>query len=51
MALCIYPSPAKKHVSPRKSSHSSLCLAAWEEELGNDIDRDFILDGIKMVLT
>ena len=47
MALCIYPSPAKKHVSPRKSSQSSLCLAAWEEELGNDIDRDFILDGIK----
>lgn len=47
MALCIYPSPAKKHVSPHKSSQSSLCLAAWEEELGNDIDRDFILDGIK----
>ena len=24
-----------------------LCLAAWEEELGDDCDRKFILDGIK----
>ena len=47
MAFCSDPHPAKKLLSPHKSPQSSLCFTAWEEELGDDIDRDFILDGIK----
>lgn len=34
-------------MSARSGSPSGLCLAAWEEELENDDDRDFILNGLR----
>ena len=42
-----WPTPSQNLLSPLKIPQSSLCFTAAEEELGDDIDRDFILDGIK----
>ena len=36
----------KRHVNLAASRSLSLCLTAWEEELGNDPDREFILHGL-----
>ena len=38
--------PSKKLDIASVSPQSGLRLAAWEEELQDDVDRDFILDGI-----
>ena len=37
----------KKLKSARSGSPGGLCLTAWEEELENDEDRDFILTGLQ----
>ena len=42
-----YQAYAAKKVDFEVKPLPGLCLAAWEEELGNDSDRTFILNGIK----
>ena len=44
--LCSCSLPAKK-VDIEVNPLPSLCLAAWEAELGVDYDREFLLQGIK----
>ena len=39
--------PIKKLEVDGPYTDFSLCFSAWEEELSDDIDREFILDGIK----
>ena len=41
------PLSGKKLKSARSGSPGGLCLTAWEEELENDEDRDFILTGLQ----
>ena len=41
------PLSGKKLKSARSGSPGGLCLTAWEEELENDEDRDFILTGLR----
>ena len=45
--FCDNPLSGKKLESARSQSPSGLSLAAWEEELENDEDRDFILNGLQ----
>ena len=39
--------PYKKKLDFKVRPLPGLNLRAWEEELGNDLDRDFILQGVK----
>ena len=41
------PQPAKKLENVSVNPHDGLHLSAWEEELKDDFDREFILNGIK----
>ena len=41
------PHPAKKLENVSVNPHDGLHLSAWEEELKDDFDREFILNGIK----
>ena len=43
-ALCSDTLPKK--LDKVSNPHGGLCLTAWEEELQDDVDRDFILNGI-----
>ena len=47
VSFCTNSQPIKKLGVDGPRPSFSLCLSAWEEELHGDIDREFILDGIK----
>ena len=49
VSFCSDPQPIKKLKVETDDPDTGLglCFSAWEEELSDDIDREFILDGIK----